>query len=56
VVELSVFAITTWALVSSGTGALAVIYASLAVTDALLTRALGQFSPADGTPAREYRP
>ncbi|MGD0313345.1 MAG: YrdB family protein [Acidimicrobiales bacterium] len=53
-VELSIFAIATWALVSSGVGAPSVIYASLAVANAFTTRALGQLSPVDGARPPEY--
>ena len=48
VVDLSIFAIATWALFSSGMGHLGAIYGSLAVANALLTHALGQYAVATG--------
>ena len=56
IVELSIFAIATWALVSSGMGLVGMIYASLAVINSFLTRAFGQYAPAVGTPAEGDRP
>jgi hypothetical protein len=55
-VELSIFSCATWALTFSGMGLVAVIYASLAVVNSLLTRALGQFVVADFLPAQGSRP
>ena len=55
-VELSIFSCATWALTSSGTGLVAVVYASVAVVNSLLTRALGQFAVADFLPADGSRP
>jgi len=55
VVELSIFTIATWALFSSGMGHVGAIYGSLAVVNALLTRALGQYAPAGGMPAGTAR-
>ncbi len=49
-VELSIFATASWALVSSGMGRAGVIYLSLAVVNAFLTRLLGQYAPADPSP------
>jgi hypothetical protein len=54
--ELSIFSCATWALTSSGMGLVAVIYASLAVVNSVLTRALGQFAVADFLPAEGTRP
>jgi len=54
-VELSIFSCATWALTSSGLGLVAVIYVSLAVVNALLTRALGQFVVVDFLPTEGTR-
>jgi hypothetical protein len=56
VVELSIFAGATWALVSSGMGLLGVIYGSVAVTNAFLTRSLRQYERAGRRPPDVERP
>jgi hypothetical protein len=54
-VELSIFACATWALFLSGMGLAGVIYGSLAVANALLTRALGQYAPGGRLPGGNDR-
>jgi hypothetical protein len=55
-VELSIFAAATWALVTSGLGLVGLIYASLAVANAVLIRSMGQYAPATAKPTRGDRP
>jgi hypothetical protein len=50
-VELSIFAAATWGLVTSGMGRFGLIYGSLAVINAGLIRAMGQFAPETVAPA-----
>ncbi len=56
VVELSIFASAALALVSSGLGTVGLLYASLAVVNAILTRSFGQYAPPASAPAKGNRP
>ena len=55
VVELMIFAGTSAALVSSGSVLVGMVYASVAVISSFVTRALGQYAPAEAVPARGDR-
>jgi hypothetical protein len=55
-VELSLFAPAAAALLTSGRGLVGGLYASVATLNSFLTRSLGQYAPANGTPAQERRP
>jgi len=56
IVELSIFATATSALVATGTGSVGPVYASSAVLNSVLTRSLGQYAPADAPASGRDRP